>query len=434
MSKSTDLYKKAKEIIPGGTQLLSKRPEMFLPEMWPAYYRKAKGCKVWDLDGIEYTDMSYMGIGANVLGYADDDVNNAAMEAIERSSMCTLNAPEEVELGELLIELHPWAKMVRYSKSGAEAMAIAVRIARAYTKKDIILFCGYHGWSDWYLAANLAENSALDGHLLKGLNPNGVPRGLKGTSIPFVYNDIDGFKSQIEKFKGQIAAVVMEPIRSAYPVKGFLETIRDITKTEGIVLVIDEITSGFRLNCGGAHLTFGIKPDIAVFGKAISNGFPMAAILGKEGCMQATQDSFISSTYWTDRVGLAASIACIRKYRDEKVHFHLNKVGEEVQKGWKYAAETAGLSVRISGIYPLSHFEFLHDEPLVYKTVFIQEMLKRGYLATNSLYASYAHSEKHLMEYQKEVESVFSYISENQGSLRNLIEYEVCHSGFQRLT
>ncbi len=434
MSNSADLYKRAKKIIPGGTQLLSKRPEMFLPGKWPAYYDRAKGCKVWDLDGIEYTDMSYMGIGANVLGYADEDVNNAAIEAIKKSSMCTLNAPEEVELGDLMLERHPWAEMVRYSKSGGEAMAIAVRIARAYTKKDIILFCGYHGWSDWYLAANLAEKDALGGHLLKGLNPNGVPRGLMGTSIPFAYNDIDGFKALIEKFKDHIAAVVMEPIRSAYPENGFLETIRSFTKKEGIVYIIDEITSGFRLNCGGAHMEFGVHPDIAVFGKAISNGFPMAVVLGREEFMQAAQDSFISSTYWTDRVGLSAAVACINKYRDNKVNAHLEHVGRKVQNGWKNIADNVGLYVTVSGIPPLSHFEFNYVDSLAFKTVFTQEMLKNKYLANNSFYASYAHSSEEVELYLEKVESVFNVMAKSRDNIYDLLEGDVCHAGFQRLT
>jgi glutamate-1-semialdehyde aminotransferase len=172
------LYTQAKTRIPGGTQLLSKRPEMFLPDQWPSYYSRARGVEVWDLDGNKYIDMSYNGIGACVLGAADPDVDEAVKAAIDAGSMSTLNAPEEVELAELLCELHPWAEMVRYARSGGEAMAIAVRIARAKTRRDRVAFCGYHGWHDWYLAANLAEEKALDGHLLPGLEPTGVPRGL----------------------------------------------------------------------------------------------------------------------------------------------------------------------------------------------------------------------------------------------------------------
>jgi glutamate-1-semialdehyde 2,1-aminomutase len=436
MGKSQNLYKKAKMLIPGGTQLLSKRPEMFLPDLWPAYYSKASGCRVWDLDDRVYYDMSYMGIGANVLGYADKDVNIAVKAAVDSSSMCTLNAPEEVELAELLIELNPWAEKVRYAKTGGEANSIAIRIARAYTGKDVVLFCGYHGWSDWYLAANLAEDTALDGHLLQGLSPKGVPRGLIGSSMPFNYNHIEELNKLINLYEDKIAAVIMEPIRNNYPKDGFLEEIRNVTETKGIVLIFDEITSGFRLNCGGAHQLLKVNPDIAVFGKAISNGYPMAAIVGKDDIMEAAQETFISSTYWTDRLGLAASIACINKYKSMHVEKHLDFIGKLVQDSWIKAAHKAGLNIHVSGINPLGHFEFLYENNLELKTLFTQEMLKRGYLATTAFYASLSHEEEIVNKYLEEVEEVFellkSYIDQN--TVEDHLESHACHSGFQRLT
>lgn len=436
MGKSQDLYVRGKKIIPGGTQLLSKRPEMFLPDQWPAYYSKAKGCKVWDLDEKEYYDMTYMGIGANILGYADDDVDKAAKNAIDSGSMCTLNVPEEVELAEKLIELHPWAGMVRYAKTGGESVAIAVRIARAYTNRDLVLFCGYHGWSDWYLAANLNEDSALDGHLIKGLEPRGVPRGLIGTSIPFNYNDIDGLKSLIKKYSGKIAAVVMEPIRDHYPAEGFLEIVRDEVHRQGGVLVFDEVSAGFRLCCGGAHKYFGIEPDIITIGKALSNGYPMAAVVGRSDVMQVAQDTFISSTYWTDKVGLAASLATIKKYQDNDVEKHLDKMGARVKKGWQEAADTAGLEVHISGINPLGHLEFCYENGLAVKTLYTQEMLKRGFLANTAFYASYAHTEEIVDKYIEETKEVFAIIKKaiDENGVEDYLEGPVCHSGFQRLT
>ena len=252
--KGIALYKTAKRFIPGGTQLLSKRPEMFLPGGWPPYYSKCKGIEVWDIDGNKYLDFTISGVGTCTLGYADIDVDKAVEEAIRRGNMCTLNAPEEVELAKLLCNIHPWADMVRYARTGGEAMAIAVRIARAYSGKEIILFCGYHGWSDWYISANLAESSALDGQLLPGLDSTGIPRGLTGTAIPFKYNDLNNFKSLVNKFGNKIAGVVMEPVRNCWPLPGFLENVRSITKNKGIPLVFDEVTSGLRMNCGGIHL------------------------------------------------------------------------------------------------------------------------------------------------------------------------------------
>lgn len=436
MGKSQELYNKAKKLIPGGTQLLSKRPEMFLPDLWPAYYSKAKGCQVWDLDDNQYTDMSYMGIGSCILGYADETVNSAVKDAVDNGNMTTLNAPEEVELAELLCDLHPWADEVRYARSGGESMAIAVRIARAKTQKDVVLFCGYHGWHDWYLAANLADDEALDGHLIPGLSPRGVPRGLKGTSFPFKYNDVVGFFALVEEHKGNIAAIVMEPLRNVYPEQGFIEAIHEKTNDSDIVLIVDEITAAWRLNVGGAHLTLGIKPDIAVFGKALSNGYPMGAILGKKEVMDAAQDTFISSTYWTDRIGFVSSLATIHSLQKNNVIEHLGNIGKKVQEGWSKAAKAHELAIHVGGLYPLGHFSFEHEEALVLKTLFTKLMLEKGFLATTAFYASYAQKQEDVERYLKAVNEVFSvlasYISE--GNIKIHLETPVCHSGFSRLT
>jgi glutamate-1-semialdehyde aminotransferase len=437
MGKSQDLYlEKAKSLIPGGTQLLSKRPEMFLPGLWPAYYEKAKGCEIWDLDGNSYIDMSYMGIGACILGYADEDVNNAVKTAIDKGSMATLNCPEEVKLAEVLCEIHSWAEMVRYARTGGEAMAVAVRIARARTGKDLILFCGYHGWYDWYLSANLADDKALDGHLLLGLQPKGVPRGLKGTAIPFNYNDTKKFLSLADKYKGEISAVVMEPIRSYYPKDDFLKVIRQTTQKRGILLIFDEVSSGWRLNLGGAHLNLGVEPDIAVFAKAISNGYPMAAVIGRREIMQIAQETFISSTYWTERIGPAAALATINKLKEKNVSEHLTDAGKKIQNGWERLAKKHNLNVAISGIYPLGHFSFEYENPMVLKTLFTQLMLEKGYLATTAFYASYAHKQEYIDGYLAAVDEVFGFISEaiKKGRPEKHLKGPVCHAGFGRLT
>lgn len=437
MGESQDLYmKKGRNLIPGGTQLLSKRPEMFLPGLWPAYYEKAKGCEIWDLDGNSYIDMSYMGIGSCILGYADEDVDNAVKMAIDKGSMTTLNCPEEIQLAEVLCEIHPWAEMVRYARTGGEAMAIATRIARAKTEKDLILFCGYHGWHDWYLSANLADDKALDGHLLFGLQPKGVPRGLKGTAIPFNYNDTKKFLSLVDKYKSEISAVVMEPIRNHYPKDDFLEIIRKTTQKRGIVLIFDEVSSGWRLNLGGAHLSLGVEPDIAVFAKAISNGYPMAAVIGKREIMQIAQETFISSTYWTERIGPTAALATINKLKEKNVPEHLADTGREIQEGWERLARKHHLNIEISGIYPLGHFSFEYENPMVLKTLFTQLMLEKGYLATTAFYASYAHKQEHIDKYLAAVDEVFGFISEavEEGHPEKYLKGPVCHAGFGRLT
>lgn len=437
MRTGQDLYEEAKRFIPGGTQLLSKRPEMFLPGQWPAYYSKAQGCKVWDLDGREYLDFSYMGIGSCILGYADPDVNAAVIAAVQNGSMTTLNAPEEVELAKLLVEIHPWAEMARFSRSGGEAMSIAVRIARAATKRDKVLFCGYHGWHDWYLAANLSEDAALDGHLLPGLQPSGVPRHLKGSSFPFNYNNLAEFHALIEKYKGEVAAVVMESIRNFDPEPDFFPTIRKICDEQGIALIVDEITAGFRLNVGGAHLRMGFEPDIAVFAKAISNGVPMAAVIGRAKFMDAAQGSFISSTYWTERMGPVAAIATIRKAQRVNLPEHLVRIGTMVMEGWTRLAEKHELPIHVGGIAPLGHFSFeLGSLSMVAKTVFTQEMLKRGFLAGTACYICLAHTEELTCRYLDAVEDVFGLIAQGvtEGKLETLLEGPVCHSGFKRLS
>ena len=435
MDKGNELYKKAKKFIPGGTQLLSKRPEMFLPEGWPSYYSKCSGVEVWDLDDRKFTDMTIFGVGACILGYADSEVDAAVSKAIAAGNMSTLNAPEEVELAELLCDIHPWAEMARYARSGGESMAIAIRIARAATGKEKILFCGYHGWHDWYLSANLSEDSALDGHLLPGLNPRGIPRGLMGTAIPFYYNDLKGFEALIAKHGDDVAGVVMEPMRSSSPEKGFLEAIRNITKDKNIPLVFDEITSGFRMNSGGIHLRLGVEPDIAVFAKGMSNGYPMAAIIGRSKFMDAAQNSFISSTYWTDKIGPAAALATIKKHVKYDVGSHLIGIGESIQEGWKGLAQRFGLNINISGIPPLSHWQIESDDSQLIHTVITEKMLEKGFLSSKAFYASFAHTKEHVEAYFKALNDVVKEIMPciKEGNFSELHTGQEAHKGFKRL-
>lgn len=423
-------------MIPGGTQLLSKRPELWLPEQWPSYYSRAKGCEIWDLDGNHYYDLGLMGIGSCVLGYANAEVDTAAKEAIDRGCMCTLNAPEEVELAKKLIKLHPWADMVRYAKAGGEAMAMAARIVRAYTKRDIVLVCGYHGWHDWYLAANLVKGDPLAGVHLKGLEPAGVPQGLTGTNLIFHFNAIEEFRELIADYKDQIATVIMEPVRNDMPKPGYLEEIRETTKRNGIVLVFDEITAGFRFCTGGSHLTFGVEPDVAVFAKAMTNGYPLAAVIGREQVMQAAQDTFISSLYWTERVGYAATLKAIEIYERDKVSESQGRIGRMVQEGWKRISVETGVGISVGGIYPLSHFDFRGEDALECKTYFTQELLKAGYIASTGLYACIDHTEEILDKYLDTCGEIFERIArirKKGDEVRAYLDGPVCGVGFERL-
>lgn len=436
MGQGQELYEHAKTLIPGGTQLLSKRPEMFLPDHWVSYYSKALGAEVWDLDGRRYVDMSINSVGTCPLGYADPDVNRAVIRAIEGGVMSTLNCPEEVELAETLCSLHPWAEMVRFLRTGGEAMAAAVRIARAATGRDRIAFCGYHGWHDWYLAANLHEDDALSGHLLPGLSPHGVPRSLAGSALPFATNRADQLEDILLERRGEIAAVVMEPVRSSEPEPGFLERVRALASEHGAVLIFDEITVGFRLTLGGAHLLYGVDPDIAVFAKALGNGHPMAAVIGREAVMQAAQSTFISSTYWTERVGPVAALATIEKFKRVNASEHIARMGRRVQEGWLRDAEQAGLSVSVGGLPSLALLNFESENPEQSQTLFTQLMLDRGFLASKAFYPTWAHRDEHVDRYLEAVQEVFGILAKalEGRAVEEQLRGPPAHSGFHRLT
>ena len=430
------MQERAKTFIPGMNQLLSKRPDMFSQGVWPGYFSKAKGVNVWDLDGNEYIDMSIAGIGANVLGYCDPDVDAAVCEAIANGTSCSLNCPEEVELAELLCDLHPWAEMVRYARTGGEAMTIAVRIARAHTRKDKIAFCGYHGWHDWYLAANLGTEDALGDHLISGLSPTGVPHALVGTAFPFRYNQLKDLEEIVAKNGKDLAAIVMEPLRNYEPAPGFIEGVRCIADKTGAVFVVDEISAGFRYNTGGAHLKFFTKdPDIAVFSKGLGNGYPIAAVIGKASVMQAAQRTFISSTNWTERIGPTAAIAMIKKHKRVDAGRHLVWLGEQVQSGWKEMAHKHSLSIEVGGMKPMSHFAFMHDKAQSMKAYFIQLMLEQGFLASNLFYAMYAHTNENVQDYFKALDPAFEEIARSieYNEIDKKLIGEPSSIGFKRL-
>lgn len=430
------LYAKARTMIPGGTQLLSKRPEMFLPNAWPAYYSSAKGITVTDLDGNVFRDFAIGGVGATVLGYADPEVDAAVKTAIDSGSMSTLNPPEEVALAERMIALHPWADMTRFARAGGEAMAVAIRIARAHTGRATLAFCGYHGWHDWYLSANLAEDSALDGHLLPGLNPKGVPPGLKGLMQPFHYNNLAELRQIASSHGADLAAIVMEPVRDSDPDPDFLAGVRQIADDTGAVLVFDEVTAGLRINTGGIHRTLGIDPDIAVFAKALGNGYPISAIIGRGEIMEAAQDSFISSTVWTERIGPVAALAMLDKHERDNVPARLIKTGQAVKQVWRDAAAHTGLTVHVSGLDPLAHLGFEGDDATAQRTLFTQEMLDRGFLAGAAFYAMAAHTDADIEDYGDACREVFGLIASAQatGSVESRLRGPLAHSGFKRLT
>lgn len=440
-NRTQETYQRAKQLIPGGTQLLSKRPEMFAPDCWPAYYREASGCEVTDLDGKQYHDLATSGIGSCLLGYRDPDVTDAVVRRVQLGSMSSLNSPEEVELAELLTSLHPWSDQARFCRTGGESMAIAVRIARARTGRDEVALCGYHGWSDWYLATNLPRRSketgtTLDKHLLPGLEPAGVPMGLSESTHPFTYNDIDGLQQIIRERGSKLAAVVMEPTRYIHPDPGFLEAVRELCDECGAVLVIDEITTGWRLALGGAHLHYGIEPDIAVFAKALGNGHPIAAIIGNRSVMDAAETSFISSTYWTEGVGPTAALATIRKMQNVNIREHIQKIGESFRAGWLELGKQHQLPVKAVGHSVLLHHNFDHPQAAELGTLFTIRMLEQGFLTGSGFYPTLAHQQRHVDAYFQAADSVFAELAEalERNDLSQRLKTPVRHSGFARLT
>ncbi|MFX1385069.1 MAG: aminotransferase class III-fold pyridoxal phosphate-dependent enzyme [Promethearchaeota archaeon] len=434
--KGPELWEKAKKIIPGGNQLLSKRSERFLPGLWPAYYSKAKGCEVWDVEGNHYYDFASMGIGTCVLGYADDDINNTVINAIKNGSMNTLNSYEGIDLAEKLIKLHPYAGMVRFARTGGEACAIAIRIARAATNKTKVAFCGYHGWHDWYLSANIASSSNLDGLLLPGLEPKGVPRELRETAIPFEYNDLKKLEEIVENYNNEIGVIIMEPRRDTPPKPGFLKAVRKIANEINAVLIFDEVTSGFRMNLGGIHMYLNVMPDIAVFGKAMGNGFPITAIVGKEDVMDAAQDTFISSTFWTERIGFVASLATLEKMEANNVQKELIRLGDLIISGWEKISRKNNVPIQISGIPPLPHISFEADEPFAVQTLYAQDMLEKGYLLGPSIYTTSAYTDSIIDKFLINSDIAFKKIREalDSGDIRKYLKGEILSQGFKRLT
>lgn len=433
MGTGQKLWKRAKNVIPGGNMLLSKRAEMFLPDLWPAYFSKAKGCTVWDLDGNAYTDMSIMGIGTNTLGYGHAEVDAAVQQTVVAGNMSTFNCPEEVYLAEKLVELHPWADMARLARSGGEANAIAIRIARAASGRDKVAVCGYHGWHDWYLSANLGDDENLAGHLLPGLDPKGVPQNLRGTVFPFNYNNY----AELEKLVAthDIGVIKMEVVRNKGPEDNFLQKVRDLATRRGIVLIFDECTSGFRQSFGGLHKLYGVEPDMAMFGKAMGNGYAITATIGRREIMEAAQSTFISSTFWTERIGPSAALKTLEVMERTRSWETITNTGLAVRERWQQLADKHGLKIDHWGLPALTGYTFQSPNALAYKTLVTQEMLAKGYLAGNSIYVCTEHTPEVVDRYFEALDPVFKLVRECEDGrdVMGLLKGPVCHGGFKRL-
>tara|TARA_A100001011_G_C14300295_1_gene840448 strand:- start:1169 stop:2482 length:1314 start_codon:yes stop_codon:yes gene_type:complete len=421
----------AKKKILGGNMLLSKRPEMHLPGKWPPYFEKAKGSFIWDLENKKYLDLSFMGVGTNILGYSNSSIDKFVINKLKKGNISTLNSYEEVELTKKLLSIHPWFHFAKYTRTGGEANAVAIRIARSISKNQNIAICGYHGWHDWYLAANLSKKK-LSNHLLPGLSSVGISKKLKNTIYTFEYNELEKIKNLIEKNK--IGIIMMEVSRNKKPKNNFLAKIKSLTKKNQIVLIFDECTSGFREVYGGLHKKYKVYPDIAVFGKALGNGYPINAILGKKKFLKKSSESFISSTFWTERLGTSAALKTLELMREKKSWLYIKKLGQYIKKEWKKLSSKYELNLKIEGLDSICSFVFPENH-LLYKSYVTQEMLKKNILASNVVYVSISHNRKMFKKYFTNLDKIFHRISKHKNSKKKfkLLEGEICHSTFKRL-
>ena len=434
LQKGQKLWVRAKDIIAGNNMLFSKKSELFLPKYWPAYYKKTKGCEITDLNGNKYYDLSLMGVGTNILGYSNKQVDKKVMQVVKSGNMSTLNNPDEVTLAEMLLDINKWADQVKFARTGAEASTIALRLARAASGKDNVAFCGYHGWHDWYLASRLNNPDALDTQLMADLKSDGVPKYLKGTSFPFRYNNISDLKKIISYKK--IGAIIMEVSRNIPPENNFLQNVKNIAKKNNIVLIFDECSSGFRETYGGINIKYNIIPDIIIFGKALGNGYAINAVVGKKSVMNKIDNTFISSTFWTERIGYVAGIATLKEMKRLKSWKIISSKGDFIKDEWKKISDRYNLDIAISGLRPMPSFKFNFKEHNILKTFITQEMLKKGFLASNTIYLSVSHNENILKKYLYNLEKIFYKISkfENFNDIsKKLISNFPAQSTFKRL-
>jgi glutamate-1-semialdehyde 2,1-aminomutase len=427
IKNGVNLYNYAKKIIPGGTTLFSKRSELYLPDKWPAYFVKAKDSSVWDLKGDKYFDV-FCAVGTSILGYSNLKINNSVSSMIKKGNMTSLNCPEEVYLSKKILKHHPWASMSKFTRGGGEANAVAIRIARSSTKKKNVAFCGYHGWHDWYLSANINSKKNLDQHLMSGLNYDGIPQSLKNTSFPFPYNDFKYLSKLISK--KNIGIIKMEVMRNIKPQDNFLQKVRNICNKKKIILIFDECTTGYRQNMGGIHLNFKVNPDLAIFGKALGSGFAINAIIGKRKIMKKAENTFISSTFWGERVGYVAALSSIKEFKRLKVFKIIDKNGRIIKNIWSSISKKHKIPIKMMGTDAIPSFEFINNH-LQNKTYLTQEMLKEKILATNFVYINIFHNQKNLKKYAKVLDRIFYNISFKK--IKKQLNSKICFKPINRI-
>lgn len=437
ISRSLELYHRAGELIPGWTQLISRRPDQFANGVSPVYAQRAKGSRFIDVDENEYIDW-VNAVGAVILGHADEVVDGAVKEQIDRGSIYTLNSPLEIELAEELCNTIPSAEMVRYTKGGGEACAVAARIARGTTGRDKILICGYHGWHDWYQAANFGVDPESGEYPFAGIEPIGVPKALAGTVIPFRYGDLDGLAALLDQHRGEVAAIMMEPARSELPPPGYLEGVKELAHVHGSILIFDEVSCGWRLRIGGVQQAAGVTPDMTVVAKAISNGYPMGAVVGSRAVMEPARVMFISSSYWSDNIGLAAALTTIRELKRRDAEKRFQEIGEKLRTALNQAIADAGLEGACTGLH-INPVVTLKLPPGVdgrkVSTLFIQEMARRGVHCYMSFRATLAHTDEDIAQTAAAASEALQVIKAglDRGNLDSLLVADLKKEPFRRL-
>lgn len=394
-TRSDELWAKAKKLIPGGTQTLSKAPDQFVNGVTPKFLERGKGCHVWDVDGNEYIDYP-MALGPILLGYDYAPVVEAVTAQIRKGTTFTLMHPLEVEVAELLVSTIPCAEMVRYAKNGTDVTTAAIRVARAHTGKDHIAFSGYHGCNDWY-AITTPRNK-------------GIPREMGRLIHPFKFNNIESLEAIFDAFPDKVGSVIMEiggevPVESKYfPSKGkkpdkkhFLHDVKELCRRRGALFILDEIVTGFRLSLGGAQEFFNVTPDLACFGKGMANGFPISALVGKKEYMRELEEVFFSMTYSGDTIGLSAAKATINILMNEPVLDYIWKKGEKLHAGMRERAADLKIPFEISGQPVRAGMTFrdnMGKESLDLKSLFLQETIKRGILFGGPVFITYSHTDE----------------------------------------
>lgn len=373
-----------------------------------------------------------------LLGHAYPSVVRAVQEQATCGTGLSINHPLEIEAAELLAEIVPCAEMVRFCKGGGEAGMVAIRIARAASGRDKVVFCGYHGWHDWYLAANLASEATLEKHLLPGISSRGVPKTLEGTALPFEFNSLDSLKQVLEAHRGEVACVIMEAARTDTPEPGFLEGVRQLTQDQGVVLIFDEVVTGFRMARGGAQQYFGVTPDMATFAKCISNGFALGAVAGRRDVMEVPVDSFISSVYWAEATGLAAGRATLKEYLAQNICASVRQFGEAFVAGCKKHIAECGVPARIVGLpaFPALSFQEPSLERLdAVVTLYLQETAKRGLFGGPGHFFCLQHSQADLDRALEMIGEALIVIRKalDDGDIGKFLECPIRQSGFRRL-